>query len=1201
MASTKYVPPYSRRYARHKPLEFQYGGTAYAGFDASGIGAYYNPVAAQQAGAASYPTGPTFIPSHVPAPPAPKQMNTYEALAAAKGTDPELERYEYLTTQTTGPLGADAQAFIADYEARTQRAQAAYDRAVSTASRLYDTVQKGAILGEYEATRDRVGEEISARMSNRSDLDPVQRQVLNAAQEVRPEPGSGLGSLAEHYRRFREPINAAVKPVLNAATGVATEGLRYSNIGPLLNLSESVGGPGRRTFAETIVPQNIEQAVLEALPGTGTLPDIARAGRRGAAAAGRVASEVAQEAAPGLGRALTAGELGAINMPGGVKPFAFKVTDEAADAVPAVTKGKLPRVKADPTAKALEASLKAGKEGIPDTLGKMPLGELRARAASMGLDPRGTASTLVRRIERAQAVAAKGPFTDPGASRALSRAMGERIPQKPPSVTRIVSESDSPIVREVGTPYSSAIDGTPPVKPPRKAPAGGGEPPEPPLNLPLGRRGGGSLERDLKGIGLSDDSNEIVRQFKRSLAGTTENLKGPGRLRAVTSRVSGDLGDSYLVEVANQERLLREALVKNELDKLPRLNFAGFTDEERMKLVADATAWVDEVLTRANQASAAWRADVLRTRYLGTDLAHAQAVLNARDLSLAAQQPALLDQAQSVLKEMRFGLDLGVTLQQGLKAVRVGGTSMATDAVARAGRGIGRMLGRNADGLGIYTNRAISGQAQRAADGLLETGSRAVGLERSIAPDFAQRSLRQRVARAPLEAVRKLSDFQYRQLDKVRVAIYEGRLYQAKLLGEDIADPLVRRRIADFANMATSTARTATDPRRALVERRVLLSPQLTRSQFAEMVQPLKSVRSVTDASNTVNQLASTAAVFGMAYAISEAFGVDMSFKDFLNTTANPLSRDFGRLTLNSRNSAGERIRWDFLPQYSTEKAVLKSLTALQEAARGDADAKATLLALGDITGKYGFGRLNVGISSLTNLAGVGYDDSGGFHYGALAGDSLDRGQILRNIAPLPLSLQDSLLRGETAPIAVMLNVLGGNAYGESDYSALGRVSKREFNEDFFSTDAVSQAKTIKQALADGEELDNKTKAGPYIYAANSALHHIQDGIRNGNISVPGGADKFVLQHETVGKLRDAFYEQQAGRGKKRSEIDDMWDNLMDALGMEKATRFAREQVVREFPEVAIYNHEAYNEGSALYDTPQWAWELARETAGVGQ
>lgn len=593
-------------------------------------------------------------------------------------------------------------------------------------------------------------------------------------------------------------------------------------------------------------------------------------------------------------------------------------------------------------------------------------------------------------------------------------------------------------------------------------------------NLPPDARGDVAAQwpEDYQGVrpdlGGNGDHDAIIEAFKQAIAGKAKTLGPSDITRPLLAKIGGDLKDAYLTEMVHSESGLRHQLIAAGIKDLRPIDLRGLDPEVADVATKNLIEKLKTVQSEANQGVERFREDAINARYkTAAERSAANDTLSARATALAGQQPNVFDKTQAILKEMTLGADLGVTLQQGLKAYRMGSVAALSSGIGHGIEAIGQALGRDPEALGIYTNPAISHEAERAANGLIEGGARAVGLDRGElsgasvirSPQQAANNLllpegENRVAsavKAPVRAVgagiQKLTDVQYNALNKLRVQIYEGRMYQAKLLGQDTSiGSSAARAAADYANTSTSTARLATDPARALVEKRVMLSPQMTRSQFAELAQPLKTFRSPAEATNTANQLLSTTVAFATALGVAKAFGVDGDAKHFIVNTVNPDSKNFGKIVLKARDNDGNHLVWNFMPQFSAGSAIFKSVRATQALAEGKQDANHALDQVGNALGSFGIGRLNTGFSDLARIGGFGYDQNGQMHWGDMPNDQRVKGSL-----PVPLSAQQSVLQGQTDPVSIGANILGGNVYGEGTGSVQDRAAQALGAQDYQS------------------------------------------------------------------------------------------------------------------------------------------------------
>ncbi len=763
--------------------------------------------------------------------------------------------------------------------------------------------------------------------------------------------------------------------------------------------------------------------------------------------------------------------------------------------------------------------------------------------------------------------------------------------------------------------------GAPPATPPAAGQGSGGQPPLPPVTSASGGATAPPIGPPAAQVGsqpplLGNTSNAIVDAFKKKQAESTAKMGATNR----TAGVGGDLADPYLSEVVNNEKALKHALIKNETDKMPAVDVRGLNATDKADAVAQLHTKLQNVVDQADRLTEGFRKDVVNSQYKTVaERETAAQTLAANDAYRAAHGQSPFDQAQGILKEMVLGADFGVAGQQGLKVARVGSTSLVSSVIGHGVDRLSKALGRDPDALGVYTNPAISHEAEAAANGLITQGASAVGLNRGEVTGGIKRGVGGAIAdkllpegenlaksaalavpRTAGAAVQGLSNVQYGLLAKVRTQIYEGRLYQEKLLGHDISQGSESaRRAAEFANMATSTARTASDAGRAMAESRYLLSPQMTRSQFAEMAAPLKTFRSQADALNTANQLLSTAATFGTALALQKQFGVPMTAQQFLQTVANPNDPNFGKMTLKEKNSDGENIVWNFLPQFSAENAILKSLRATVDASQGDKGAQQALTDVGKALGTYGLGRLNTGFSDLAKVGGFGYDDSGHFYWG-----DMPAGAKVKGIAPIPLSAQ-SALQGNTDTTSVAANLLGGNTYGQGTpktrdqardevATRMGLGSYRDATEkqqreiDDSPTVAPLVAKAQQESAARGSVLSQNSIANAVDRQQASSGEGFQGttSARETDIRLAQGAitgEQARQNYDDLDKALAIAASTRASTPEAKAQIADLEKNKRDLTKSEQA----------QLDYYAIFDKPGVQEGSGALNYPAYQAALA--------
>lgn len=327
------------------------------GFGYSSIGAAYNRQAAEESGLEGLQRTYTAPRKD------PLAADLYTRQAIQNGTDPRSERYKFLKTQTTGPLGQDALDFIREYEAEMAQnqpiQQQSYNNQLDSISAInpqamaagYSAPQQQVVSqsynNQYDALaamnspvlaagnyNDTIDAQIQQRMTapGRFTGDPLQQSVLSQVSAVRPAPGSGLADLRSSvqqsapWQAVQSGIDVIRPPLLDAAGTLGGIGLNNSPLGgPIALADRFLGGPSSgeisRGVADIALPRDPLELGLELVPGIGSVPDAARLTGRGTRALGRAGGEaLAQLGESGIGRGiaegLAQGESGAFRLPG---------------------------------------------------------------------------------------------------------------------------------------------------------------------------------------------------------------------------------------------------------------------------------------------------------------------------------------------------------------------------------------------------------------------------------------------------------------------------------------------------------------------------------------------------------------------------------------------------------------------------------------------------------------------------------------------------------------------------------------------------------------------------------------------------------------------------------------------------------------------------------------------------------------------
>lgn len=469
---------------------------------------------------------------------------------------------------------------------------------------------------------------------------------------------------------------------------------------------------------------------------------------------------------------------------------------------------------------------------------------------------------------------------------------------------------------------------------------------------------------------------------------------GPSILRHVYSAVTGEVTDSWVAKQLSQQAFVETAL-KNE------------------GLNPDIAHEIGKLLTEAQ----------IKAKYGNNIPASVQKSLDQAKWFPKRGQPVdqSIEGAASItglLKNTTMSVgDLAVVLQNGLKAFGTANASVLAYTVNRV---------LNLMHLGMMTMPDdVAKQMQYALDGLQLTSKGIVDFDAT-----ADRSLLSLFGKpgqwvddkAFVPVAKKMADLQFRVfLGNVRKVIYEGNLVLARAVGEDITDPLVRARAADWANAATGAGKLAQRGRRAALERATLLSAPLTRAQMQQVGQVARglTVGSKLDrmlAASTIASVGLTTLVVGKA--LNDWMGVDEFEFD-------PTKPGFGYVTLKD----GTVI--NLFPQEQFATSLLKSLRLLAEGDITDTDWDR----LWKTWANFGMGRSSPTASTALAAGGMGFDPKeGSWKYGDL---QLGPTGLLERLT-LPPIAQNALNEG-IDPVRTPLEALGGNAYQESDYSARDR------------------------------------------------------------------------------------------------------------------------------------------------------------------
>jgi hypothetical protein len=657
----------------------------------------------------------------------------------------------------------------------------------------------------------------------------------------------------------------------------------------------------------------------------------------------------------------------------------------------------------------------------------------------------------------------------------------------------------------------------------------------------------------IKDVGLSDDASAGLNYFVRQRLEILKNLaQNPNRARRAATKAATGIDDPWLAEVVGSEREMGDFLRQTLKDATPI--------EAEETIAAARLGFRDQALGARFKTS--------------KDALAAKARLVANDVE--RMQDGIVghhyDTVNNLLRTVLLGLELPVAFagQQGLRAVR-GAPAIASGVIARMVPGLRRQL---------YLARDVDFLAQAIADGgqFAKRGATA-----DIRPDVLDR--------IPFlgDAANWIAAAQFEHaLGAVRLRAGEGLLLQnwalRKLtlgrLGGDITSAATRRRIWDMANVFGSTARGAVGARRAAFEQRGLLSARMTRAQINEVLTPVRSLRSQEDAINTLNLIGGTATLFAAAHQLNEQIGIGSLVLD-------PAEFMFGRMVLDQRNSKGENISFDFLPQASLYRALAKTWNAY-EAKDWEKLGKAWLA--------FSMGRLAPTLSDSAAAGGFGYGREGRQYYGEMPME-----ERVRAIAPLPIWIQSSVIEGETDLLSIALAQSGANSFGESEYGEQLRRAREDYGVDHhFDLLPYQRAEQNMKIAGEGRELLPEEHASPYMYAGTSAFGVIQEQVQQKRIDL-GGDEQFVLQFETMKQAREAYVAQaMKGAGLSFTAAQDDWFGFLGAMGYTDIVRQMREEAIRVDPSIVDSLDALYQSGDAQWPVPKWARELAAEVNAEG-
>lgn len=517
------------------------------------------------------------------------------------------------------------------------------------------------------------------------------------------------------------------------------------------------------------------------------------------------------------------------------------------------------------------------------------------------------------------------------------------------------------------------------------------------------------------------------------------------RMGAALANATGRTSDSYATALVNQRENLYIALRNTGVD--PKM--------------------ADDI------ADAAVQRELLQRYPDGTPEGVAKAIDEARRTPQTAGQELVqgLGDWSQELKNLMFGLDLGVALQQGARAGVTGFVPLATGVINRIANAV--HMGAN-----LYDDGTLLSRSQQRTLAGLGTG-RHTGIvdmadqQGTIIREFGRVG---RTIDKPLSAgIKALTDFQFvKVLGTMRDLIYEGNLVLAKAAGADITSAAVRKTLAENANALTSYAPRAARAGRASAERAALLSPSMTRAQINRVSQMAKILK---PGATTPERVVAATTILGtglMYYAYGKVLNDLFGITDFV---WDPTQPGAGLITL------PDGTVWDVTPQDQLEKAIFQSIRYLSEADPQKA---------AEAWGKFAIGRGSPPVQAIGRATGVGYFEGEGYRFGGTRNPRSFKDSIL-DIAPIP-PLATSAIRGELTPTSAIVGTLGGSNFPEGARGELARL-ERELGFDPYTNDPVERRRMQidvrqnpeLQALLEQSKIDYGGQSAQQVYAFREA------------------------------------------------------------------------------------------------------------------
>lgn len=267
-------------------------------------------------------------------------------------------------------------------------------------------------------------------------------------------------------------------------------------------------------------------------------------------------------------------------------------------------------------------------------------------------------------------------------------------------------------------------------------------------------------------------------------------------------------------------------------------------------------------------------------------------------------------------------------------------------------------------------------------------------------------------------------------LTSLRIRMHEGNLIALKMIGQDVADPAVRKLSAEWANAGTGASRGAQTPGRRAAESFALTSAPMTRANLAVYAQLAEglTVGGRMQKLRTALVLTNLAAyTYGMQYLINGVFGDGPQ-------EWQPGKPDWATVRIN-----GTTI--PLMPQRTIARAIDKSINIITEGVEGEGWRPEDIaLAWAQV----GIGKASPAVQAMLSPFGVGFEpETGRFHMGGLS----PKGRAL-GVPPTP-PLAEQIAFQETDVMSLTLAGVGFNPYPTSPNKLLREEWKETTGKDF--------------------------------------------------------------------------------------------------------------------------------------------------------